>query len=523
MILDSKHLLRLKKIPVLLIFSIIFTAVAPAMDNDDFEHLHSASFSFVRSVPQIRTHIKSYPGSIKVDGLMKVKCGEKVLKTERATFTVLSYSPSQVSYILALQELAHKELSQYESIKTEWKKKVPYDLKIFVHGGIFSINETRIDNREYYIAVNERFDRNKAHNLLRKYRTENPGQSVSLIPVLMKSATSKISVNPGSGKKGMVCSNALFLETEKGINVNGDGYDASGKYYITAASKRSLEFAVEEDIEQLVKRILPGEMFLSAPLETLKAQAVAARTDIFMQLGKRHITDPWHNCSEVHCQKIKWDEPLYSKFRQAVEDTRGKVLLYNGTHVARAPYCSSAGGKTEDIRYVWFTAEKPYLKGVWDGDEELGLDLSKESDLKVFLRSDYGEDNININKRHRWRTVYSQKEMDGFLKKRGIGKLRNIVPLKRGVSGRIYKIRFEGTSGNETVFGELNIRRILNNMFSSAFIVSKTENNWVFEGMGWGHGVGMSQMGAISLGRKGRDFKFILKRYYPGTKAVKLY
>jgi SpoIID/LytB domain protein len=493
------------------------------MDNIDFEHLHSASFSFVKSVPQIRTHIKSYPSSVFVSGLSGVECGEKKLETEEASISLLSFKNSEIIYILALQELSRTELPNYEKIKENWKKKVPCELEIFVHGGIFSINETRVDNREYYIALRERFDHSKAQKLLQKYRSEYPGQSVSVIPVMMKPSSLKISVNTGNGKKGIVCNNALYLKVKNRLKVNDDVYDLSGNYYLTSTKNKKLELAAQEDIEKLVERILPGEMFLSAPLETLKAQAVAARTDIFMQLGKRHITDPWHNCSEVHCQKIKWEQKIQDKFKQAVTETKGAVILYNGTHVARAPYCSSAGGRTEDIRYVWFTAEKPYLKGVWDGLSPLELDLTKESDLRKFLDMDYGECNLDINKRHRWKVSYTQSQIDGFLKKRGIGSLKKIIPVKRGVSGRIYKIRFEGTEGSETVFGELNIRRMLNNMYSSSFLVTRDQENWVFEGMGWGHGVGMSQMGAISLGKKGKDYKYILNRYYPGTAVVKLY
>nr|HPG37134.1 amidase [bacterium] len=104
-----------------------------------------------------------------------------------------------------------------------------------------------------------------------------------------------------------------------------------------------------------------------------------------------------------------------------------------------------------------------------------------------------------------------------------IGTIHSIEALARGVSGRIYKAVFKGSGGTETVYGELNIRKILNNMNSSAFIVSKGEGIWTFSGAGWGHGVGMSQMGAISLGRKNKDFKYIMKRYYPGTEVTKIY
>ena len=119
---------------------------------------------------------------------------------------------------------------------------------------------------------------------------------------------------------------------------------------------------------------------------------------------------------------------------------------------------------------------------------------------------------------------FSEEKIETLLNSRKkIGKLVSINALSRGVSGRIYKIEFAGTEGKLVVHGELNIRKLLDNLYSSAFLAHREKNEWVFSGMGWGHGVGMSQMGAISLGRKEKDFRFILKRYYPKTEISKIY
>ncbi len=485
--------------------------------------MHSASFKFSNGVPFIRAHVKSYPEGITVRDLSFIECNGRKINTESVTIFVNKFTPQEVMYKLSFQELSLTELKTYHEILSLWLEKAGVPVEIYVHGAIFSINTLKIDNREYYVTAKELFEKEKAYSMLAKYRADFPDRNISLIPVMTKPSSSELSVKDAAGTK-YVCMNTVTVHHKDHFFADKDRYEGGSVFFFTGSSLKNLELAVEDSVENLLRKILPGEMFLSAPLETLKAQAVAARTDIFMQLGKRHVSEPWHICSEVHCQKILWGKEIDPKFITAVKETEGTVIMHNGSHIARAPYCSSAGGRTEDIRHVWFSAEKAYLKGVWDGEAPLPLDLSKEDDLKKFLDSDYGEDNIPMNRKHRWVVKYKQEELDEIVNKSlNIGTIHSIEPLLRGVSGRIYKAVFKGSKGAETVYGELNIRKILNNMNSSAFIVSKEAGMWTFTGAGWGHGVGMSQMGAISLGKKNKDYKYILKRYYPGTETTKIY
>lgn len=500
-----------------------FVSTLSADISQEFDFLHSASFSFKNNVPYIRVHVKSYENGTKIENIKSFECGNSEIALKSFTFSVSSFTPAVVKYKIAFQELAQSELRSHAEKAKLWSMKSGMETEIFVHGAIFSINKSTIDNREYFITSKELFDKDESEKLLNKFREMFPEHNIVSIPVHESNASSLINVKTDDGKT-YKCPNLLLIHPKAGFMAGNDDYPGEKNYFLTPVAGGKAELVIEDSVESILQRILPGEMFLSAPLETLKAQAVAARTDIFMQLGKRHVSEIWHICSEVHCQKVIWNGKIDSKFVQAVKETEGEVILFNGTHVARSPYCSSAGGRTEDIRNVWFTAEKPYLSGVWDGDKPLDLDLSKEADLRTFLQSDYGEDNIKMNKRHRWEVRFSEEKIENLLNARKkIGKLVSINALSRGVSGRIYKIEFAGTEGKLIVYGELNVRKLLDNLYSSAFLARREKNEWVFTGMGWGHGVGMSQMGAVSLGRKGKDFRFILKRYYPKTEISKIY
>ena len=508
---------------IFLFLCLLFVQALQADISKEFDFLHSASFSFRNSIPYIRVHVKGYENGAKIENIKSFECGNSEISAKSFTFSIGNFTPAVVKYRIAFQELAQNELKSHAEKSKLWSLKTGMETEIFAHGAIFSINRSTIDNREYFIVSKEIFEKSIAEELLSKFREMFPDQNIVSIPVHETNAKSEIKVRTDDGKS-YKCPDLILIHPKAGFMANGDSYPGDKNYFITPLSGSKGELVIEDSVENILQRILPGEMFLSAPLETLKAQAVAARTDIFMQLGKRHVSEIWHICSEVHCQKVIWEGKIDSKFVQAVKETEGQVLLFNGSHVARAPYCSSAGGRTEDIRNVWFTAEKPYLTGVWDGDEALDLDLSKEEDLGKFLTSDYGEDNIKMNKRHRWEVRFTQEKLNELVSlRKNIGNVNEIKALSRGVSGRIYKIEFVGNAGKLTVYGELNIRRLLNNLYSSAFLARKEGEEWIFSGAGWGHGVGMSQMGAVSLGRKGKDFRFILNRYYPKTDISKIY
>ncbi len=512
-----------------LIFSILLWEQLVALSPEAFRYLHSASFKFEKGIPVIRVLVKRFPSSfLHISTPFSVQCDGKKRDFLSATIAVSVQKPPTVRYNIALREISKHDLKNYKKLLKLWEEKAGEKPVLVTLGGIFSIGNNRINNKEYHIAVPAGTDKHHAAEKMAKMRRRLPHLSLSLIPVLEKAeeVTVKIVADAQRTKRSVMrCQNAAYLYPLKQPLFFGAKKVVSGeRIIVTASATGKLDIVAESDIERLLYGILPGELFLSAPFETLKAQAVAARTDIFMQLGKRHIIEPFHVCSSIHCQKILWDEGVIKqKFKDAVDSTKGEVLLYKKLYIARAPYSSSSGGHTEDIRYVWFTSKKEYLTGVWDGDKEYPYNLRNEKELRQFLASGDGYDNIKINRRFRWVKQFSDTDMDACFAKDGVGHITDIIPQKRGVSGRIYQILFIGTHGKKEMWGELNIRRKLNNLYSSLFVVDRSPGKWIFTGGGWGHGVGMCQMGAIGMGRNGSTYRTILQKYYPATEVKKLY
>ncbi len=509
--------MSVKKTLLLLIFNLplfLFSA--------EFTFLHSSSLTFRDRVPHIRVHVREHSGPLSLGGKNKIKCDGKPVETENAEVTLTKTVPGKVRYVVSLEEIARESIKEYRSRLDFWKKRTGGDVRVFVTGGVFSINNRKIDNREFHIAVKGDLDIKDAGRLMMRYRHRFMDSSINLIKVMEKPTGGEFQVEWKENK--ITCTDFLEIETSANDHdIEGESFPGRLTLYLTPKKGGNIDLVAQSDVESLLEQILPGEMFLSAPLETLKAQAITARTDIFMQLGKRHTTEPFHICSTVHCQKVLWNRKAEPKFKKAVSSTRGEILLHKSLYVVRAPYSSSCGGHTEDVRHVWFTAKKPYLQGVWDGDHDLSLDLTNESDVKKFLSDSYGECNVKLNRRHRWEKRIGKEKMSTLLLKKNVGELLAIEPLRRGVSGRIYRIRLRGTKRSVTIHGELVIRRLLDNLNSSLFLVEKEGDEWVFRGAGWGHGVGMCQMGAIGMGRKGFDCRAILKRYYPGTVVESIY
>jgi len=493
--------------------------------SEEYLYLHTASFSFRNGVPAVRVQVASFSAPLTATGKISLSCGGSTVSSDKVVVSVKSFSPAVVRYRLAVEELTGETLAGYKNRLAKIAEEMGMPMELFSVGGIFSIGDRRIDNREYHIVLAETFDdRNMALARQEALRTEYPGRQILVLPVFVRPAESVLVVATEQG--ALSCKDLVELSPEASFRVEGTEVPVRARRFLYAADEGHIGLVTEEDVESLLYRILPGEMFASAPLETLKAQAVAARTDIFMQLGKRHIGDPFHICSDVHCQKLDWRAPgVAPKFREAVDATRGEILLYKDLYVARAPYSSSCGGHTEAIENVWFSAPKAYLGGVWDSAKPATYDLSRGSDVRKFLADGEGDCAIAINKRFRWQRDITDKKMDELVSSLGVGHVTDIQPLERGVSGRIWKLLFSGEKGERAVWGELSIRKLLDDLPSSLFVVDfdAERKAWRLKGAGWGHGVGMCQMGAIGLGQKGERYRAILLRYYPGTAVAKIY
>jgi len=324
------------------------------------------------------------------------------------------------------------------------------------------------------------------------------------------------------------------------------------------------------DIEDYLCSNISSEMSATSSMELLKAHAIMSRSWLLAQLAKskrsettfnswvetseervkwydREDHDTFDVCADDHCQRYQGITRIVSPLvREAVESTRGQVLRYDN-EICDARYYKCCGGITEEFDTCWEPIKYPYLQGIADADvafKDFNLDFSSEANARVWLTSD-APAFCNVQDRailkqvlndydqtthdfYRWKVTYSQEELSTLIKSRSgidVGNVISMTALHRGVSGRISRLRIEGTKRSFIIGKELEIRKALSasHLYSSAFVVDYgvvkdgVPQNFTLIGAGWGHGVGLCQIGAAVMADKGYDHKAILKHYFRGA------
>jgi len=331
-------------------------------------------------------------------------------------------------------------------------------------------------------------------------------------------------------------------------------------------------------IENYIVSVISSEMSAKCSFQSLKSLAVVSRSWVLAQLEKKesekvveknmlvHQTEDelilWydreqHNnfdvCADDHCQRFQGVTKVTTgNAKEAVLQTRGIVLLSNNK-ICDTRYSKSCGGITEDFENVWETVRVPYLTSVTDykyEPEYFAVDFSNEKNAKKWITGnpqsfcntsdkvilsqtliDYDQETTNF---FRWRVEYSQNELSEIIKsKSGIdfGDIIDLVPVERGSSARLIKLKIVGNKKSLTFGKELEIRRILskNHLYSSAFIVDKVfgkndiPEKFILHGAGWGHGVGLCQIGGAVMAEQGYQFDEILLHYFSNIKIKKIY
>ncbi len=300
----------------------------------------------------------------------------------------------------------------------------------------------------------------------------------------------------------------------------------NGHLVITVDADGGIEASEIMELETFLKGILPSEIFSSAPMEALKAQAVAARTEILYKLGTRHLNDPFLVCTHQHCQVYKGRH--YTKTDLAVDKTKGLILV-KGKRPVNAVFSAICGGHTENNENVWFQNPDSTLRGVSDL-------VDRKFDISEFTPRSWVEKSpkafcslYNSKKsRYRWKRVLDRKKLKEIAIRLSIGSIIKLIVKNRGVSFRIKRLVVVGTEGRRVIDGELRIRRLFGNLPSSAFVFDETLKRGrivklTIKGAGWGHGVGLCQYGAIGMAMMGYSYDRILHHYYKGVKIVRLY
>ena len=323
-------------------------------------------------------------------------------------------------------------------------------------------------------------------------------------------------------------------------------------------------------VESYLVSVISSEMNSASSPEFLKAHAVISRSWLLAQMKRRHNQQngsdgffsfiktedtfiKWYDrddhtifdvCADDHCQRYQGITRAQNQHvMQAVKGTRGQILTYDG-EICDARFSKCCGGMTEEFDYCWEDKDVPYLKAIHDDEDAKASDLSSEEDFDRWIRTspssfcnthdkkilsqvlnDYDQETEDF---YRWHVEYTNDELSTLLKENlniDFGEIKELKAVERGKSGRISKLTIVGTERTFTIGKELEIRRAFSktHLYSSAFVVDKTTDGFRLTGAGWGHGVGLCQIGAAVMGEKGYKYDEILLHYYNDAEIKKIY
>ena len=333
----------------------------------------------------------------------------------------------------------------------------------------------------------------------------------------------------------------------------------------------------ELPVERYLESVISSEMSATSSLELLKAHAVISRSWLLVQMQNRrkgeataHVAASeiqgngelirWYDredhtlfdvCADDHCQRYQGiTKETSAQVAEAIRQTAGQVLT-DEDEICDARFSKCCGGETEEFQYCWENLRKPYLVALRDAPQQEALDLTVEANADRWIRSspesfcntrdakvlsqvlnNYDQETSDF---YRWRVEYTQQQVQQLLtEKLGIdfGAVVDLIPVERGTSGRLSKLRIVGEKLTLVIGKELEIRRALSksHLYSSAFVVDAFDRNeqgipkrFALIGAGWGHGVGLCQIGAAVMGERGYSYKEILLHYYPGAIIKQIY
>lgn len=332
-------------------------------------------------------------------------------------------------------------------------------------------------------------------------------------------------------------------------------------------------------VEKYLESVISSEMSATSSLELLKAHSVISRSWLLAQIEKRRKLKEgsnnffsfikkddelirWYDredhtifdvCADDHCQRYQGiTKASNATVAEAVRATRGQLLMY-GQGICDARFSKCCGGVTEEFGYCWEDKDYPYLSAIRDDGKEASQplpDLTQEAEAERWIRTsppafcntddkkiisqilnNYDRETTDF---YRWKVRYTQEELAELIRlntKTDYGSILDLIPVRRGKSGRICKLKIVGTLKTLIIGKELEIRRTLSSshLFSSAFVIDKGElkdgvPEWfLLTGAGWGHGVGLCQIGAAVMGEQGYTYDKILLHYYKGADIRRFY
>ncbi len=458
---------------------------------------------------------------------------------EAWTITAENTKPAVIHDWTIVETLQPDDQNGVAAAMTRWKER-GFEPRSFEIGTVFGVDGEVIDTREVRIAIDpvaagkggtRAADHGKRFGLQTAVHQELVRRPSGTI--IARSGATMIR-NPSvlwfTPKKSSETVTVAEVPTGTGGSQLATGSEDRrywGAVYVTLDHDGSLLAANAVPEDKLLAGLVPAEMYPDAPPAALQAQAIAARTELLQKIGRRNLTDPFLLCSTQQCQVYAGAGKEDSRTTRAVEATRGMVMLRDGGGMVDVRYSASCGGHTEDNDAIWGGPADPSLRGRVD-DPKAAMSRVTDDNLDAFLAG--GKDawcnHGKIGKaRFRWTERLRADDLTARVSVEypEIGRIKTITAKQRGVSGRIGVLTIKGDKASVEVTGDLHIRRLLGGLKSSLFEVKRDGDSFVFRGAGFGHGVGMCQLGAIGMADAGKSHDKILSHYYRGTHLHRLY
>lgn len=517
--------------------------------SDKLRVLYSNQFAFDRrGVPLITIGIVEGAREVELEGSRGLRVlpdgedGSEVRGGGRWKIVLKSSRPAKVEHFVVLARASMNAFSQLQRQQKTWSARgiTPRVLEV---GTIFGIKGQVFDSRAFLLVQGPHKSERAAKARAETYLTKKWVHEVATLEQLKERPSAQLEAIDTQSNTRIRLRDAVWFApgsqqgnvTVRSVEGRGLGKRYWGQILVTVDRRGRLAVVNAVPADKLLAGLVPSEIFPSAPSAALRAQAVAARSDLLSKIGTRHFVDPYLICSWQHCQVYRGAGHEHPRTTDAVHATRGLVLARKQGGLVHAVYHAVSGGFTEDNENVWPGPVDPVLRGRLDGPNAKtspfrnGID---EQNIARWLDStpDSWTARAGLNKsKIRWRVRRSVRSLTEKLKHLGIGPVVGIRVLSRGRSGRASLVEVSGALGSGKLRGELTIRRAFGNLRSSMFIVGPIRSAggaitaFEFRGGGWGHGVGMCQTGAIGMAKSGRDFRRILRHYYSQAEVRRVY
>lgn len=507
-------------------------------------HIPKVRIGMIQDADQIEFQVNSDFDFVSADG-QSIASGEA---DRPYIVTLKGPGPARIQYWVRLA--IRESLEEAKQIAARLQDQ-GWAVQLRIYGLVLELPGLTMDNREYWLLHGPFSSTKIAEQFVATY--EPPGEAV-IIPEVVEKASGWLEIveQKVPERVSIVPRQPDALITLKQVLV---GIEFHWQHYQAQQYKGTLEVKVNNhgrlaainivSIDDYLASVNASEMTEDCPTELLRSHTVIARSTILATMGKHHHAEPFHLCADDHCQRYYGAGVEAGPSRQAMQDTAGEVLIYNN-RVCDARYSKICGGVMEAYQNVWDNREIPYLSAGVDGKEQIQWPIDTDEKARAFIEADLDvfcntrryklPEQLAVSSKDlfRWQVSFTNQELRDLIAQKiriDFGYLIDIIPLTRGASGRINSMQVVGSEQTLTIGKELAIRRVLStsHLFSSCFVVDRERDErgnvvrFNLIGAGWGHGVGLCQVGATNMAQLGYHYREILAHYYSNSKILKIY